>query len=50
MDTNSSWDGVLEDELSIESTDFDCLVKQDNDLYIFQPDKFIVIYRKSSLH
>jgi hypothetical protein len=50
MANHSSGDGVLDYELNIESTDLDCLVKQDNDLYIFQPDKFIVIYRKSNLH
>lgn len=50
MENNSSRNVLDEDELLIESNDDDCLVKDGDDLYIFQPDKIIVIYRESSLH
>lgn len=50
MENNSSRNVLDEDELLIESNDDDCLVKDGNDLYIFQPDRIIVIYRESSLH
>lgn len=50
MENNSSRNVLDEDELLIESNDDDCLVKDGNDLYIFQPDRIVVIYRESSLH
>lgn len=50
MDEYSSRNVLDEDELLIESNDDDCLVKDGNVLYIFQPDRIIVIYRESSLH
>lgn len=50
MDEYSSRNVLDEDELLIKSNDDDCLVKDGNDLYIFQPDRIIVIYRESSLH
>lgn len=50
MENNSSRYVLDGDELFIESNDDDCLVKDGNDLYIFQPDRIIVIYRESSLH